>query len=89
VGALVARMVVAAVLAVQIVAMLLVGTYARRGPRLWGIPFFYWYSLLWLAVGAVGMAGGVWLLGRFTAPPDAARTAVTRGAVARADRRER
>ncbi|CAO5189241.1 hypothetical protein FAIPA1_60177 [Frankia sp. AiPs1] len=70
-GGVAARIVAAAVLGVQIVAMLLVGTYARRGPQLWGLPFFYWYSLVWLPVGAVSMAGCVWLLGRFpdrTAP---------------------
>ncbi|MCK9896714.1 DUF3311 domain-containing protein [Frankia sp. AgB32] len=59
-----ARMATAVVLGCQIAAVLLVGTYARRGPRLWGVPFFYWYSLLWLLIGAVGMAGCVWLLSR-------------------------
>ncbi|MCM3882279.1 DUF3311 domain-containing protein [Frankia sp. R82] len=72
-AALAARIVVAAALGAQIVAMLLVGTYARRGPQLWGLPFFYWYTLLWLPVGAVAMAGCVWLLGRFPARPGQAR----------------
>ncbi|CAJ63456.1 MULTISPECIES: DUF3311 domain-containing protein [Frankia] len=63
-GGVVGRTVAAVVLAVQVVALLLVGTYARHGPRLWGFPFFYWYTLLWLLLGAAGMAGCTWLLGR-------------------------
>jgi hypothetical protein len=27
--------------------------YARATPQLWGFPFFYWYQLLWVIVGAV------------------------------------
>lgn len=35
------------------IAMLWVGFYNRTEPRLWGIPFFYWYQLLWIPIGAV------------------------------------
>ncbi|WP_261564890.1 DUF3311 domain-containing protein [Frankia gtarii] len=66
-----ARGVVAVVLTAQVVALLLVGAYARRSPRLWGFPFFYWYTLLWLLIGAATMAACTWLLGR-TAPAGAA-----------------
>lgn len=31
-----------------IVALMLVGTYAKDGPELWGFPFFYWYQFLWV-----------------------------------------
>ncbi|KJE23431.1 Protein of unknown function (DUF3311) [Frankia torreyi] len=84
-GGLVARTVAAAVLAVQVVALLLVGTYARRGPRLWGFPFFYWYTLLWLLLGATGMAGCTWLLGRATRPPAAAGAQANQANQARRD----
>jgi Protein of unknown function (DUF3311) len=35
-----------------IVALMLVGTYANEGPRLWGFPFFYWYQLLWVFIAS-------------------------------------
>jgi len=27
--------------------------YNRIEPSLWGMPFFYWYQLLWVIIGAV------------------------------------
>ena len=39
---------VAVLLAIPLVALALVPTYARETPRLWGFPFFYWYQLLWV-----------------------------------------
>ncbi|MFY0406333.1 DUF3311 domain-containing protein [Solicola sp. PLA-1-18] len=41
-------------LAVPVVLPLLVFTYARRGPELAGIPFFYWYQFLLVLVSVVG-----------------------------------
>ncbi|MDT3396349.1 DUF3311 domain-containing protein [Streptomyces sp. B1866] len=35
------------------VALLWVGSYARTGPRFIGIPFFYWYQILWVPVSTV------------------------------------
>jgi hypothetical protein len=35
-------------LAVPVLALLLVGIYAKDGPELWGFPFFYWYQFLWV-----------------------------------------
>jgi hypothetical protein len=35
-------------LAIPIVALLLVGTYAKDEPRLGGFPFFIWYQFLWV-----------------------------------------
>ena len=35
-------------LAIPIIALLLVGTYARDEPRLGGFPFFIWYQFLWV-----------------------------------------
>lgn len=39
-------------LAVAIVVPLLVFTYAKDRPRLWGFPFFYWYQLMWVFIAA-------------------------------------
>ena len=46
------KAVVAVILLVGIVAPLLVGTYAKVEPRLFGFPFFYWYQLLWVFIAA-------------------------------------
>jgi hypothetical protein len=35
------------------IAMLWVPSYNRLEPDLAGIPFFYWYQLLWILIGAV------------------------------------
>lgn len=49
-----ARLVVAGVaLTVAIVVPLLVWTYARRGPELAGIPFFFWYQFVLVVVSVV------------------------------------
>lgn len=40
-------------LALPFVALLGVGLYDRDAPRLVGIPFFYWYQLTWIPLGAV------------------------------------
>ena len=34
------------------IAMLDVGSYNRIAPTLGGIPFFYWYQLLWILIAA-------------------------------------
>lgn len=41
------------VLALSVIVPLLVSTYARDEPRLWGFPFFYWYQLAWVFVSAI------------------------------------
>ncbi|CAL9425923.1 DUF3311 domain-containing protein [Streptomyces sp. enrichment culture] len=43
-----ARVVIALCLSAPFVAMLWVGSYARTEPVLIGIPFFYWYQMLWV-----------------------------------------
>ena len=35
------------------VAILWVPSYNRLDPELAGIPFFYWYQLLWILLGAL------------------------------------
>lgn len=39
-------------LAASVVIPLLVSTYAREDPHLWGFPFFYWYQLMWVFISA-------------------------------------
>ncbi len=43
----------AVVLLSAFVALLWVPSYAKLTPTLGGIPFFYWYSLLWLIINAI------------------------------------
>jgi hypothetical protein len=43
---------VAVLVLIPIVALLWVSSYARETPRLWGMPFFYWYQLLWVFLAA-------------------------------------
>jgi hypothetical protein len=39
-------------LAIPVVALLWVSSYARETPRLWGFPFFFWYQFLWVFICA-------------------------------------
>ncbi len=48
-----ARVLAGLCLVVPFVALLWVSSYARKGPELGGMPFFYWYQLLWVPVSAV------------------------------------
>jgi len=40
-------------LAVAIVLPLLVWTYAKTDPELWGVPFFFWYQFLLVIVSVI------------------------------------
>lgn len=40
-------------LAIPIVALMLVGTYAKDEPRLAGFPFFVWYQFVWVVLCSV------------------------------------
>jgi Protein of unknown function (DUF3311) len=40
-------------LLVPYVAMLWVPFYNRAMPEIAGIPFFYWYQMLWIVLGAL------------------------------------
>jgi hypothetical protein len=40
-------------LLIPFAAMLWVPSYNRIEPELAGIPFFYWYQLLWIVIGAL------------------------------------
>jgi len=47
-----ARVVVGVLLLVPVVALLWVPSYTRVTPKVLGFPFFYWYQLLWVLIGA-------------------------------------
>ena len=51
-----------ACLVVAIVLPLLVWTYAKTDPTLWGIPFFFWYQFLLVAVSVVLTSAAYWLV---------------------------
>ena len=42
----------------ECLVILIPSVYGRVAPKLFGIPFFYWFQLLWIIVGMVvtGMA---------------------------------
>lgn len=40
-------------LAVPFIAMIWIGSYDKTEPAIAGIPFFYWYQLLWVPLGAL------------------------------------
>ncbi|MFJ4690222.1 DUF3311 domain-containing protein [Streptomyces sp. NPDC088766] len=42
------RVVIGLCLFAPFVAMLWVGSYAKTDPAFIGIPFFYWYQMLWV-----------------------------------------
>jgi membrane protein implicated in regulation of membrane protease activity len=48
-----ARVVVARGLITPFVALLWVGSYAKVEPDFIGIPFFYWYQMLWVPISAL------------------------------------
>ncbi|HET6629823.1 MAG TPA: DUF3311 domain-containing protein [Woeseiaceae bacterium] len=48
-----ARWIAGVLLLIPIVVPLLVGTYDRNEPEFAGFPFYYWYQLLWIFIGAV------------------------------------
>ena len=50
-------------IAIAIVMPLIVPLYAFGEPTLWGIPFFYWYQLLWVFIAA-GLLGIAYLIMR-------------------------
>ena len=55
------RVVCAVLLAAPFVALIWVSSYSRLTPAFIGIPFFYWYQLLWVIVSA-GFTGTAYKL---------------------------
>jgi hypothetical protein len=58
------KIVVSGILLLTIVVPLLVSTYDRRDPELFGFPFFYWYQLIWVFICAALCGLSFWLLKR-------------------------
>lgn len=44
------RVVIAVCLLAPFVAMLWVGSYTKTDPTFIGMPFFYWYQMLWVVI---------------------------------------
>ncbi|RAG86309.1 hypothetical protein DN069_07355 [Streptacidiphilus pinicola] len=55
------RVVCAVLLVAPFVALLWVNSYATLTPAFIGIPFFYWYQLLWVVLSAL-MTGLAYVL---------------------------
>lgn len=53
------------------VAILWVPSYNSVEPRLAGIPFFYWYQLLWIPLGALILLPVYWVEERGARKADA------------------
>ena len=52
----------AVVLAIPVVALLWVGTYARVEPTFAGFPFFIWYQFLWVFLCAACTWTAYWVV---------------------------
>ena len=37
-------------LAIPVIALMWVSSYAKTGPELGGFPFFFWYQMLWVII---------------------------------------
>ncbi|MFJ2187528.1 MULTISPECIES: DUF3311 domain-containing protein [unclassified Kitasatospora] len=62
-------------LLVPIVALLWVSSYDKTDPPAGGVPFFYWYQLLWVPVSAVFTVAAYLLINRDEKARTAARKA--------------
>ncbi|MFI2644726.1 DUF3311 domain-containing protein [Streptomyces sp. NPDC018610] len=47
------RVVIGLCLVAPFVAMLWVGSYAKTDPTFVGVPFFYWYQMLWVILSTI------------------------------------
>ncbi|MFE7561391.1 DUF3311 domain-containing protein [Kitasatospora sp. NPDC057500] len=74
------RVLAALALLVPIVAMLWVGSYDKSDPEVGGVPFFYWYQLLWVPVSAVFTVAAYLLVDRDEKARRAARARKAGGA---------
>lgn len=43
---------VGVLLLIPVLGLMLIPTYARSGPKLFGFPFFYWYQMAWVFAAA-------------------------------------
>jgi uncharacterized BrkB/YihY/UPF0761 family membrane protein len=63
-------------IAIGIILPLIVPLYAREDPALAGIPFFYWYQMLWVFIDA----GLLWIVYAIVTREDRRRRAAVAGA---------
>nr|WP_277348431.1 DUF3311 domain-containing protein [Planctomonas sp. JC2975] len=70
-------------IAIAIIMPLIVPLYAFTEPTFWGMPFFYWYQLLWVFIAA-GLLGIAYLIMR---KEDRRRREAVRGAAGAASAR--
>ncbi|WP_030267896.1 DUF3311 domain-containing protein [Streptomyces sp. NRRL B-24484] len=68
-----ARVLAGICLAVPVVATLWVSSYTKADPELGGVPFFYWYQLMWVPVSALFTVGAYLLIKRDEKARKAAR----------------
>lgn len=68
------RVVIALCLFAPFVAMLWVGSYAKTDPVVIGIPFFYWYQMVWVLISTALTMVAYKLWGRDQRARAAART---------------
>jgi Protein of unknown function (DUF3311) len=47
------RVIAYALLLAECLVILIPSVYGRAAPKLFGIPFFYWFQLLWIIVAMV------------------------------------
>jgi hypothetical protein len=59
-------------------AVLWVPSYNRLEPALGGVPFFYWYQLAWILIGAVLVLGVYLIETRITHAPERTRILLER-----------
>ncbi|GMA63881.1 DUF3311 domain-containing protein [Alicyclobacillus fastidiosus] len=47
---------------VPLIGTLFPAFYSSVSPQLWGIPFFYWYQMLWVIISSIVTAIMYWML---------------------------
>jgi len=68
-------------LGIAIVFPLYVPAYSADEPRLAGMPFFYWYQMMWIPITSALVGISYWLVGR----EDRRRRAAVRGTATSAE----
>jgi hypothetical protein len=63
-----------ALLAIPFIAVLWVPPYNRIEPALGGVPFFYWYQLAWILIGAAIVLLVYAIETKITRPDETAKT---------------
>ena len=71
-------------IAIGIILPLIVPIYAREDPSLGGIPFFYWYQMLWVFIDA----GLLWIVYVIVTREDRRRRAAVAAPQAATSRQE-